>query len=243
MCKASTEEKHPYNGHERIPLSTSTLIMGTAPPPRFQNFQEIAESYDFNFFYGSEDNYMWPILECALVNEQRLLDDMSSNECVIAAKDLLTEKNLWMRDILEKYSRKCPTSPNDSDIIPKEFTDLQLILNEGAEISMFAFTSEKSAEWFLNALGEQRIASNLAECQQGLKNWQSHRKNEFDSFKEHYSKKYGRSFATWLIGDRKISLIILPNPTGRGQKGMTLELKKALYKKILHKEMQHIGPP
>jgi hypothetical protein len=57
-------EHHPYNHREEVPQETRLLIIGTAPPPRFSNPAfRIMKELDFDFFYGSEDNYMWEFLD------------------------------------------------------------------------------------------------------------------------------------------------------------------------------------
>jgi hypothetical protein len=53
---------HPYNKGELIPPDTRVLIVGTAPPPRFHDPKELRGD-DFDFFYGSEDNFMWEYLD------------------------------------------------------------------------------------------------------------------------------------------------------------------------------------
>ncbi len=61
------KETHPYNHHEAIPDGTCKLIVGTAPPPRFSHPRSTDKvclrPCDLDFYYGSEDNFMWEFLE------------------------------------------------------------------------------------------------------------------------------------------------------------------------------------
>jgi hypothetical protein len=81
----ATKETHPYNLRETIPDETRLLIVGTAPPPRFSNPAcKGTRPLDFDFFYGSEDNYMWEFLEniSKEIDRKKLFaDDASSEEC------------------------------------------------------------------------------------------------------------------------------------------------------------------
>jgi len=232
MADARLIEEHPYN-KLKIPDGTRILIVGTAPPPRFQKYTEIATSKDFDFFYGSQNSRMWQILCSVLGDSKPLHEAESPDQRKELAKQLLKANHLWMRDILQVYSRASAKSAADSAIAPLTFKNLRSTLGEGPTISMLAFTSQQTATWSLQAIKIQKIASNIVECNDRLQNWQSSRKHDHESFIDHYMRKYTQPFANCLIENRSISLAILPTPTRRGPKDMTIEVKKAIYKNLL----------
>lgn len=223
---------HPYKDEQEIPPGTKTLIIGTAPPPRFSKFIEDEESFDFDFFYGSEKNYMWVILE-EIIDNQIFDDEMTSDQCIAAAKKVLEEKRLWMRDILHNFERTVANSAADKHIRPKKFTDLKAALKNN--ISSFVFTSEQAATWTIDALEQQGLLSDISGCRDNFKSWKSRKSTTLDndSLKDFYLSKYTVPFSIDLINDRSISLTILPTPSRRGPRGMNLHLKKTIYRQVL----------
>lgn len=154
-------ETHPYNLDKTIPIpdGTRTLIIGTAPPPRFSNPACGGMiPGDFNFFYGSTDSKMWEFLSDSEANiiDKRLSSDQRRNAACI----FLEKKKIWMRDVLQKYERKpgkqCSADDCDINIIspPNKnattFTDFAQVCAVRS-IVRFAFTSEKAAEWTFKA--------------------------------------------------------------------------------------------
>uniref|UniRef100_Q07QI6 Uncharacterized protein n=1 Tax=Rhodopseudomonas palustris (strain BisA53) TaxID=316055 RepID=Q07QI6_RHOP5 len=172
----STWEQHPYNNiRESDPHRTIALIIGTAPPPRFSNPMCREErELDFQFFYGSEDNYMWVFLEEALEQRKMLLDEMSSGACCQIAREMLERHRLWMCDVLQQYRRKPgrACSASDNDIIPPPdavFNDFAKVFSERPHLTGLAFTSQLAASWTLQALESQRLIENLGEYRDRLK--------------------------------------------------------------------------
>lgn len=51
---------HPFEPF--VPKNSTKLIIGTIPPPRFCKNQNNILFDDVYFYYGSQDNYFWPIL-------------------------------------------------------------------------------------------------------------------------------------------------------------------------------------
>ena len=87
------DEEHPYNKAYFIPESTETVIVGTAPPPQFSNpTLGGRREMDADFYYGSEDNYMWweilnSIAKDAGIEDKALFTDKDSNEkCIETMK-------------------------------------------------------------------------------------------------------------------------------------------------------------
>lgn len=168
-------ETHPYNLDKRIqiPEGTRTLIIGTAPPPRFSNPAcGGMEPKDFDFFYGSWNNNMWQFLcdseprSNGSIESTIILDtELSSGQRRNAACIFLKNNNIWMRDVLQEYERKpgkecCSAADRDIDIISPpnknatKFTNFAQVCAVRS-IVRFAFTSEKAAEWTFKALERQ----------------------------------------------------------------------------------------
>src|ERR1700693_4108094 len=130
-------ETHPYNLSPKfsIPDDTRLLIVGTAPPPRFSNpASKDRRGLDFDFFYGSEDNYMWEFLDniAEEIDDEKLFaDDASSEDCCDAARKFLQRHKIWMCDALQTYHRKegMEWSASDADIVPEQLTDFRVIFN------------------------------------------------------------------------------------------------------------------
>jgi hypothetical protein len=230
-------ETHPYNVRETIPGETRLLIVGTAPPPRFSNAAcGGMRGLDFDFFYGSEDNYMWEFLEnIAEEIEQKKLfaEDASSEECCDAARVFLRRYKLWMRDVLQRYQRKAGkgTSASDADIVPPaptDCTDFRSIISSHSYLNTVAFTSEKAAEWTFQKLG----GSELDLYKKALPVWRKIEKNA--SLEEYVSRKYQQAFLQHRIEEQHINFYILPSPTGRSQmKGLGTKEKQEIYKHVL----------
>jgi len=230
-------ETHPYNLRETIPDETRLLLVGTAPPPRFSNPAcGGMRGYDFDFFYGSEDNYMWEFLEniAEEIQQKKLFaEGASSEQCCDAARVFLRRYKLWMCDVLQRYQRKAGkgTSASDADIDPPaltDCTDFRSIIASHSCLNAIAFTSEKAAEWTFQKLG----GSELDRYKKVLPEWRKIEKNV--PLEEYASRKYQQAVLQHRIEQQDINFYILPSPTGRSQmKGLCTKEKQKIYKYVL----------
>ena len=206
-ARMSFPEKHPYNA-EPMPAAVRSVIVGTAPPPRFSNPQCEgfgAHKLDFNFFYGSGHNNMWLWLNKIAADQGRALpnDEASAHEYGEAAREFLRRNRLWMRDVLQTYRRKTgrECSSADDDIIkplPGECVNFAEVLVEHPSIEALAFTSHRAFEWALVAMGQ---SARLRAYRERVRNDRTiDRAQPFDQIK---------------IGGREINLFLLPSPSGR----------------------------
>lgn len=231
------EEIHPYNDRYPVPIETQCLIVGTAPPPRFcngaiNNWGDL----DFDFFYGSETNLMWPIMED--ISERRIgrrlfENEFSSEQCAEIAQQFLQNHYLWMRDVLRSYRRRPgkETSAADNHIVPPpdaKFASFCTVF-DSTGITKIAFTSEKAAVWALSAFEEQGLTENLHEIKEAYERWRridNHLQSE-----ELLQTKYTSPFAKANIGNSACSMFILPAPVRR--RPPSREQKGKIYERIL----------
>lgn len=144
-------EEHPfpsfYNGE------TEYLIVGSFPPIKLtkkvysdDELKGKYESYlknnlfnkekDIDFYYGSSDNYFWPIL-------RTLYKEELSNATEI--KSFLESKNIGITDLFEKCKRKIKGNKidsSDSSLCILEKRDLRLIFNECKKLKKVYLTSK-----------------------------------------------------------------------------------------------------
>lgn len=233
-------ETHPYNVREPTPKGTRKIIVGTAPPPRFSNPAcGGMERCDFDFYYGSSDNYMWEFLDEIASRRDgcRLFDNgFTSDQCVFAARSFLMRHNIWMRDILEKYQRKegRECSSDDGHIIwpANECTDFGSLFTEHRSLETVAFTSERAAKWTFSKL----IADGLVQSGAYDDALVMRREAEKDAalLQDYIAMKFKRSFCSVDIGGRQIQFFILPAPLARSRKkGFKKHHKLAIYEEIL----------
>ncbi|QDF37808.1 hypothetical protein FJN17_09605 [Bradyrhizobium symbiodeficiens] len=155
-------EKHPYNSSP-IPPDTKTLIVGTAPPPRFSHPRPPhagpEKDWDADFYYGSESNYLWVYLEDAA--GERIFAKPGTSEAAVEdtenlMRGFLQRHRIWMRDVLQTYRRKegHEFSPMDRHIDlgskDTEFLDFSGVLDTGRNIDKIVFTSVLAAELFFS---------------------------------------------------------------------------------------------
>jgi G:T/U-mismatch repair DNA glycosylase len=222
-------EIHPYNDREIIPPDTETLIIGTAPPPRFSNPVCGGErDLDVAFFYGSEENYLWGEIFNSIAKDieanQLFTDEDTKQDCIGKMRGFLKRHKLWMRDILQTYQRKDSYSAADNKISPIEFTDFSTALKGATCLSAIAFTSEQAAKWTFKAFIEQGLIK---------KEWfdvfSKRRRLKEDAALEKYKQPY------FVIGieQRAIRFYLLPTPTGRSRVGLRISDKVNIYKSVL----------
>lgn len=244
-------ECHPYNTREPIPDGTQLVVIGTAPPPRFSNPSLGGlRGLDFDFFYGSEDNYMWPFLENIAKRKWdiKLFDDhFSSEQCCDAARSFLRDNHLWMRDVLSRYQRKEGKEhlADDAYILPSEFSSFRELIHTPT-ISRLAFTSEKAAEWTFAALIKEGLLASSEHLDATFKEWRAI--GQGLKIQDIVQRKFKEPFIECRIGGRDFCLHILPTPASRSRiKGLTLKLKESIYEHVLFgrlsaNEFQSAGP-
>lgn len=233
-------ETHPYNTLHPIPANTETLIVGTAPPPRFSEPRlrsPLQKKLDFDFFYGSGENYMWEILRDiakSRFNKTILLNSQSAEECTKEARQFLQTHNIWMRDVLQTYRRmpRKSASASDGDIIPPPdatFSDFRnVFVNE--MITKIAFTSEDAAKWTIAAILNQNLISSDHEFVAGVTNWKEG-KGQLPA--DYRLEKYKSPFHHTKIYGREVAFYILPTPSPHGIKNMNIARKTELYEQAL----------
>lgn len=126
MNDISPLERHPYNNDERfrIPLRTKTLIVGTAPPPRFSlsrlsNHRGPMKDFDADFYYGSKDNILWGFLTKAFAEPDFAIPGSEAakvEDTENMMQKYLAQHDIWMRDVLETYRRKPGRARSGSEI-------------------------------------------------------------------------------------------------------------------------------
>jgi G:T/U-mismatch repair DNA glycosylase len=229
-------ETHPYNLREVIPDETRLLIVGTAPPPWFSNPACIGKRgrRDFNFFYGSDKNFMWKKLLNNIAEEidgeKLFADDASSDDRYSAAHTFLQDHKMWMRDVLQTYHRKNECSSFDRDIEPEQLTDFRPIFNL-PKLSAIAFTSEQAAKWTFEGLEKQGLTT-VEVYKDELARWKNIQIAEATRESD-IRKKFEQPFLKALIGLRETKFYILPTPTGRSRIGLKMHDKQTVYKNVL----------
>lgn len=129
-------EAHPYNGLG-IPIDTSMLVIGTAPPKRFSLPRSgQLRAGDVDFYYGSEDNQLWTEIFPKVYEDIAL--GLAENLCE-TRRQFLIHRKVWMHDICETYHR---TKDNASDAGLKwsRLADLQNIFRMSPNVLTVVFT-------------------------------------------------------------------------------------------------------
>lgn len=193
--KEKIMNKHPFGPF--IVENSKKAIIGTLPP----------ENIDF-YYSNNSNNRMWDILTAIANNDTEL---PKNNFCMPKPEkeDILKKLKLSMFDIVEVYERKSNTT-KDTDIIPKEFLDINEII-KNTQIENLFFVYKQAARWFLqsNKIKNINMINDLKSITEG-------------------------EFCNYDSNDKKIKCFILPNPLNRGQKGMTILKKFEIYKKYLN---------
>jgi G:T/U-mismatch repair DNA glycosylase len=237
-----TVETHPFNRSEPIPEGTCLLIVGTVPPPRFANrTYGVLRDYDFEFFYGSQDNYMWEFLDqiAEHIDGQNLFEENTPrDQCRDIARKFLRRHKIWMHDVLETYQRKKgrEDKAGDDDIRPPpdaKFTAFSKVF-EAKSISKLAFTSERAAEWTISALKEQSFLSAPESYERAFLQWTAIDKSL--PIQQYVQRKFKQPFVRGHIANRDIDFFILPSPSGNarsGKYGLTLGRRQDIYEFVL----------
>ena len=139
--------KHPYPPF--IFDSTTKLIVGTLPPPRFT--MGILKPKDVNFCYGSSDGYLWPILN-TIFNLN--LKYETTDEAIIQRKQFLMDRSIGICDIVASAKRE-KIDASDLGMQEVKFRDLIVILQKYPKIDTLLFTggnSKNGPEYFFRKL-------------------------------------------------------------------------------------------
>lgn len=211
--------RHPYNTREPIPENTCVLIVGTAPPPRFNDPKSLRGD-DFDFFYGSEDNYMWEHLdkiaeeidgaklfgqaETVADGKTKVIYTDTNDQCCEIVRSFLRTHHLWMKDILQEYARKAGKEHLASDDAieepdPSACTDFVSLLTDNHRVSTLAFTSRQAAIWTMKRLSHQGVLQ---------------RDQLNDLIRRVKNQKERGEFWNGSILNRDMKFILLPSPAG-----------------------------
>ena len=90
---------HPFKPF--IQNNTTTIIVGTLPPPRFCTKE--FKPKDVNFCYGSCDGLLWPVLE-KIFNHTWVYDN--SEKAINQRKDFLIKNKIGFCDIVDSCVRE-----------------------------------------------------------------------------------------------------------------------------------------
>ena len=219
----SLPETHPYNSFA-IPANTKTLIVGTAPPPRFSlprpPHAGPKKGWDADFFYGSGENHLWSYLQKA-ASEQIFADPGTAEAAAEATenlmRDFLVRYRIWMRDVLQTYRRRNShgNSPRDRHIdLTYSATTFQTFLPDiesSQSIAKIVFTSVQAADWFFSkSLGTG--SDNATNYRQMFAAANKARKERS------CIQKYTERFCAINLNDRIIKFYVAPSPSGSARR-------------------------
>ncbi|MGE4295342.1 MAG: nucleotidyltransferase domain-containing protein [Campylobacterales bacterium] len=114
---------HPWpNGF--FPPNAARLVLGSTPPPRFCAGK--TEKGDVNFFYGSKDNRLWPML----------LSDSETPE------EFLEKHRTAMADMVLRFARS-DENANDDGMLILDTLEVRQLLRAHPTIEQIGCTSQK----------------------------------------------------------------------------------------------------
>ena len=134
---------HPYPPF--IFESTTKLIVGTLPPPRFTTGALKAD--DVNFCYGSRDGQLWPILN-SIFNLD--LKYETTVEAIAQRKEFLFSRGIGICDIVALAKRE-KVDASDIGMQDVELRDVIRVLQKYPKIDTLLFTggnSKNGPEYF-----------------------------------------------------------------------------------------------
>ena len=134
MNKKST---HPFA--PEIPKGTTKLIIGTMPPYRFCNTDEMLYDDDVNFYYGSRDNYFWELVSDA---SGKRLTYANTQEAINERKKLLADLHMGMVDMIVSCVHKDGKADDESLCDIEERDNLKAILHEHPKIDTLIYTNK-----------------------------------------------------------------------------------------------------
>jgi G:T/U-mismatch repair DNA glycosylase len=214
-------ETHPYNSSP-IPPDTKTLIVGTAPPPRFSlprpPHAGPERCWDADFFYGSGSNYLWVYLEAAA--SERIFAEPGTSEAAVEdteslMRDFLQRHRIWMRDVLQTYRRKQGHESSSKDrhidlgAPHTTFLDFSVVLEDGRNIERIVFTSGDAAEWFFSKVLAKGSAPKAVQNYRQIFVAADRARKERTA-----SEKYAKEFCAVEFNSRIINFWVAPSPSG-----------------------------
>jgi G:T/U-mismatch repair DNA glycosylase len=126
---------HPFEPF--VPKGAKKLIIGTTPPERFCSNKPLNRD-DVNFYYGSNDNGFWDILNDIL---NKNLSFANTLEAIEERKQLLTVLGIGITDIVAECIHEGGRS-SDNDLKEIKHKDLSTILENNESIDTLIYTSE-----------------------------------------------------------------------------------------------------
>lgn len=117
---------HPYEPF--IPKSSTKLIVGTLPPPRFTTGD--LKDGDVHFCYGSRDGQLWPILDQLFELNLRF---ETTDQAVSQRKDFLENRGIGICDIVASAKRE-KVDASDLGMQEVELRDLIQVLQTRPKI-------------------------------------------------------------------------------------------------------------
>jgi G:T/U-mismatch repair DNA glycosylase len=130
------KSQHPFEPF--IPTNANKLIIGTIPPPRFCSTPNDLHNDDVNFYYGSKDNYFWPLLAETFHEHFEFKNDKAS---VDQRKAFLEKLNIGITDIIDSCVHS-DNSAKDNDLRDIVRKDIKSLLSKHPLIDNLIYTSE-----------------------------------------------------------------------------------------------------
>jgi predicted nucleotidyltransferase len=145
--------RHPWpNGF--FPENATRLILGSTPPPRFCTGK--LKEGDTNFFYGSKNNRLWPML-------------ISDNE---TPEEFLKKHQTAMADMILRFARP-DEKANDDGMLILDTLEVRQLLLAHPTIEQIGCTSQKVFELFckeIKRVGIEFIGTGKSRFQLGDRN-------------------------------------------------------------------------
>lgn len=193
--------KHPYKPF--IPQEATKLIIGTMPPYRFCIEPKELNESDVNFYYGSNDNHFWKLMEVVTGVK---LEYKNTEEAVNQRKALLSKLKIGITDIVEQciHENGSPEDTSLKDITPKPLKELLL---ENPKIDTLIYTN-KTGKIILEQVN--KIADK--------------------SYHEGWDASQTRG--TVIINNKKYNVIKLFSPSPSARRKVSYEAQLSQYKEV-----------
>ncbi len=127
---------HPFESF--VPKGATKLIIGTIPPPRFCKTPQELRKEDVNFYYGSENNNFWHLIQ-EIFNKD--FQYKNSNLAIEQRKNILKHLSIGMTDIVSECIHS-NNSASDKHLKIIKYTDLAKLLVDNENIDTLIYTSE-----------------------------------------------------------------------------------------------------
>lgn len=164
------------------------------------------------FYYSnSANNRLWDILLAIKENSLNLPKNTAKGSIELKL-EILNFLKLSMTDAIKKYTRKDFGSSSDDNIVPLEYMPINDIIFD-TSISVLLFVYKSAARWFLHYLKNATP-------------------RPISQIKENFLQKDG-CFYEYILNNRLIRCILLPNPLNRFTAKEQLLIKKEIYQKYI----------